>query len=105
MNEDFEGQADINRVLLRGHLKEAPTLRKTKKDAPVTNLLLIVKEENDQESWHDIVVWDALALDCVNKLTAGTRIKVVGRLENEKIPIEGKKITRPKIHALSIDLL
>lgn len=79
-----------NSVELIGNLTKDPELRFTPNGAPVANFGLAVNrrwqnrqtnEWEEQTSFFDIVCWRDLAENVAESLSRGTRVMVVGRLE------------------------
>lgn len=79
-----------NTVELIGNLTKDPELRFTPNGAPVANFGLAVNrrwqnrqtnEWEEQTSFFDIVCWRDLAENVAESLSRGTRVMVVGRLE------------------------
>ncbi len=98
-----------NTVELVGNLTRDPELRFTPNGAPVANFGLAVNrrwrnqqtnEWEEQTSFFDVVAWRDLAENVAESLTRGTRVMVVGRLEQRSWETqEGEKRSRVEVIA------
>ena len=98
-----------NTVELVGNLTRDPELRFTPNGAPVANFGLAVNrrwrnqqtnEWEEQTSFFDVVAWRDLAENVAESLTRGTRVMVVGRLEQRPWETqEGEKRSRVEVIA------
>ncbi|MEZ5237709.1 MAG: single-stranded DNA-binding protein [Microthrixaceae bacterium] len=98
-----------NTVELVGNLTRDPELRFTPSGAPVANFGLAVNrrwqnrqtnEWEEQTSFFDIVCWRDLAENVSESLTRGTRVIVVGRLEQRSWEgQEGEKRSKVEVIA------
>lgn len=98
-----------NTVELIGNLTKDPELRFTPNGAPVANFGLAVNrrwqnrqtnEWEEQTSFFDIVCWRDLAENVAESLSRGTRVMVVGRLEQRSWENqEGEKRSKVEVIA------
>jgi single-strand DNA-binding protein len=98
-----------NTVELIGNLTKDPELRFTPNGAPVANFGLAVNrrwqnrqtnEWEEQTSFFDIVCWRDLAENVAESLSRGTRVMVVGRLEQRSWENqEGEKRSKVEVVA------
>ena len=98
-----------NTVELVGNLTRDPELRFTPNGSPVANFGLAVNrrwrnqqsnEWEEQTSFFDIVCWRELAENVAESLTRGTRVMVVGRLEQRSWQTqEGDKRSKVEVVA------
>jgi single-strand DNA-binding protein len=98
-----------NTVELVGNLTRDPELRFTPNGAPVANFGLAVNrrwrnqqsnEWEEQTSFFDVVAWRDLAENVAESLQRGTRVIVVGRLEQRSWETqEGEKRSKVEVIA------
>jgi single-strand DNA-binding protein len=98
-----------NTVELVGNLTRDPELRFTPSGAPVANFGLAVNrrwrnqqsnEWEEQTSFFDVVAWRDLAENVAESLQRGTRVIVVGRLEQRSWETqEGEKRSKVEVIA------
>lgn len=81
----------INQVILLGFLGKDPEYKKLQSGHEVTTFSLAVDEsyrQNGQDvsktSWHNIVVWGAMAIHCSNYLSKGSQVFVMGKISHEQ---------------------
>ena len=77
----------FNLVVLTGRLTADPELRYTGNNTPVTSFSIAVNRrykagEESQADFINIVAWRALAENCNKYLTKGSKVCVVGSLQN-----------------------
>lgn len=82
----------LNKVMLIGHLGQAPKLDRTQSGTRVAQLSLATSkrwtangEKKERTEWHRIVVWNEKLIDVVEKyLEKGSKIYVEGELGTRK---------------------
>ena len=80
----------LNITILTGRLVEAPELRGTSNETPVTSFRIAVrrdytkKGDDDATDFFDVVAWRATAEFICNYFTKGSLIQIVGHFENRK---------------------
>lgn len=101
----------VNKVILSGKIVNQPTLRKTKKNVPVTNFTVRTVEKhknhntgvvNSKVNFHKVVCWGAIAETAVNKCEKDKFVLIEGELSNHKYkPNENdeKSITNTEVKA------
>lgn len=105
--------ANINTVTLVGNITRDPELTTTKGGTAVTELGLAVNrrwpdkdnagEWNEKTSFFDVVCWQTLGENVAQSLAKGTRVLVVGRLEQDRWENEeGEKRSKIRIIADSV---
>jgi single-strand DNA-binding protein len=87
-----------------GNLTADPELKFINSGVPVSNFTVAVNDAKDQPpSFIDVVAWRDLGEHVVNSLTKGTRVLVVGRLQQRTWQDkEGNKRSRIEVVAESI---
>jgi single-strand DNA-binding protein len=75
-----------NEVILVGNVGKDPEIRITKSGKAVTNISLatngsVDREGNQKVQWHDITLWERLAIVARDWVQGGTRLYVKGRIE------------------------
>ncbi len=100
--------ADLNSVLLMGHLTKDIEIRYTPKGNAVADIRLAVNHTykshegdlKEEVCFVDIVVWGRQAENCAQYLSKGRNVCVEGRLVQEQWETtEGEKRTRLKVRA------
>ena len=82
----------VNKVILIGHLGNAPEMRYTQSGQAVANFRIATNDKwtdkagqtQDRTEWHRIVVWGKLAELCNQYLTKGRQVFVEGRLQTRE---------------------
>ncbi|WP_170937392.1 MULTISPECIES: single-stranded DNA-binding protein [Rhodomicrobium] len=82
----------LNKVLLIGHLGQAPQLKQTSGGQPFAILSLATTERwrdkagnrHERTEWHRIVVWRENLLEFVERLKKGSKVWVEGSLASRR---------------------
>jgi len=97
---------DLNSILIEGNLTRDPELKYTPSGVAVctcsigTNRSYRKGDEWEKEaSFFDVVLWAKLAEHYSEKLIKGTRVRVIGRLKQERWETDGKMRSRVVIVA------
>ena len=102
---------NLNKVHLMGRLGNDPIMRMTQKGTKVTTFSLatqdFIKTKNENETtWHRIVVWGRTAEFCAKYLKKGAAIYVDGTMKVRKFEgDDGKMNYMHEIHTLKIQTL
>ena len=92
--------ANLNKVMLIGHLGRDPELRYTPSGRPVATFSLATNrswhsadgERHEETEWFNIVAWGSLAEICNQHLSKGQQVYIEGRLQTRRWDdAEGKK--------------
>lgn len=90
---------DLNSITLSGTLVRDPELRSTKGDKAVVSLRLASNGFKDETTFIDAVAWDKAAEIIAQYTSQGTRLTVIGRLQQEEWETkEGQKRTSYKVN-------
>ena len=96
----------MNKVILCGHVGQAPELRHTQGGKAVANFSMATNEGKDKPpTWHRIVVWDKLADNCAKFLEKGRQVLVEGRIQHSQYEKDGEKRTSTEIVAHAVQFL
>jgi single-strand DNA-binding protein len=101
----------MNLAIISGRLGQNPVVRETSNGTLVCNLSIAL--DNDYTSregvrvereptWVDIVVWGPQGEACAKFLKKGREITVEGSLETNKWEKEGKKFSKTRVKARSV---
>lgn len=78
----------INKVILIGHVGNAPEIRYTKEGTPVASFSLatheLQNEEKEHTEWHNIIVWGKLGGFVEQYIKKGQLVCIEGRLKTRK---------------------
>ena len=99
----------LNRVTLIGHLGNDPEMRFTAGGKPVTTFSMATSHRYQQDdqwqeetTWHNVVIWGALAERCNERLNKGQAAYVEGRLQNRSWEKDGVKHFRTDLVASQV---
>ena len=100
----------MNWVFLIGHLGREPELRTTKTGKAVCRFSLATRrygrDEPNTPNWHRIVTWERTAVNCAERLSQGSKVAVVGRVDTSSYTDpEGKKKWSTDIVASRVEFL
>ena len=101
----------MNKVVLIGRLTRDPELRYTGNNTPVASFSLAVNrnysnQQGEREAdFINIVVWRKQAENCSKYLNKGSKIAVVGSLQNRTYEVDGVKRYATDIVASEIEFL
>lgn len=96
----------INQVVLSGRLGRDPEMRYTTSGKAVVNFSIAVDRRGKDAGadWFTIQAWERLAELCGEYLTKGSKVTVVGRLQNREWEgKDGGKRTATEIVATDVD--
>jgi len=85
----------MNTIMIEGNLTKDIVLNKTSNDTVVGNNTLAVNQKNDEAMFIPITVWGKIAEEVSNHAPKGTRVLVVGELQQGSYIKDGEKITAP----------
>lgn len=81
----------INNASIQGNLGSTPVLRETGSGRPVLNFSIAndtIKYSGDRRQvttrWFDITLWDSLAVQNSKRLTKGSNVTIVGKLNDRR---------------------
>ena len=101
---------DLNTVMIEGNLTHDPELKYLSTGTAKCSLSLGVNrsfrqngEWKKEASFFDVVLWAKLAQYYAEKLTKGTRVRVIGSLKQERWQKDGKNYSRVLIIADRVD--
>jgi len=96
-----------NKVVFTGNLGKDPEMNYTRNGNAVTKFSLAVSQGKDKPTmWLNVECWKALAEQCYEKLAAGSRVEVEGRLAQDVWDgDDGKKRYVLKVVAQTVRLL
>ena len=96
-----------NKIVLSGNLTKAPELRTTNSDKSVATFSLAVKREYSEETdFFNIVVWGKQGENCGKYLDKGSKVLVVGRLQNRSYEAkDGSKRTVVEVVSEEVEFL
>lgn len=96
-----------NKAFLSGNLTKAPELRETPNGKSVATFSLAVKRDYSEETdFFNIVVWGKQAENCAKYLDKGSKVLVVGQLQNRSYEAkDGSKRTVTEINASEVEFL
>jgi len=105
--------ASLNKVLLIGNLVRDPEMKQTPSGSNVTNFCLAVNNKfkakdgsmKDDTVFIDVDVWGKQAGPCAEYLSKGSPALIEGRLKMDSWEQDGKKRTRIKCVAQSVQFL
>lgn len=102
----------LNRVLIIGNVGGEPRLTATNSGTPVCSFSVATNrswrprgstEKREETEWHYVVAFAGLAERCSQILTRGTKVFVIGRLQNREFTEPtGEKIRKTEIVASEI---
>lgn len=97
----------MNKTILSGNLTKAPELRETPNGKSVATFSLAVKRDyGDETDFFNIVVWGKNGENCAKYLDKGSKVLVVGQLQNRSYEAkDGSKRTVTEIQANEIEFL
>lgn len=92
---------DLNSTLVEGHLTADPELSYTPKGTAVCRFAIAVNRKyrtnetlQEEVSFIDVETWSRAAEACSNHLGKGRKVRVVGRIKQERWQQEGHKRSR-----------
>lgn len=96
-----------NKIVLSGNLVKAPELRETSNGKSVATFSLAVKRDYSEETdFFNIIVWGKQAENCAKYLDKGSKVLVVGQLQNKSYEAkDGSKRTVTEINASEVEFL
>lgn len=96
-----------NKAFLSGNLVKAPELRETPNGKSVATFSLAVKRDyGDETDFFNIVVWGKNGENCAKYLDKGSKVLVVGQLQNRSYTAnDGSKRTVMEINASEVEFL
>lgn len=96
-----------NKIVLSGNLTKAPELRETPNGKSVATFSLAVKRDyGDETDFFNIVVWGKNGENCAKYLDKGSKVLVVGQLQNRSYEAkDGSKRTVTEINASEVEFL
>lgn len=82
----------LNKIMLIGNLGREPEMNYTPSGKPVAKFSLAVNrrtksaagERQEETTWFNVVVWDALAETCQKFLRKGSKVYIEGRITSRK---------------------
>jgi len=98
----------MNKVILIGNLTAEPELKETTSGKKVCHFSVAVSEgfgDNKVTNYFRINVWNKQGENCADYLTKGSKVGIVGRLENRSYEKDGKKNTITEISAIEVEFL
>jgi single-strand DNA-binding protein len=101
----------MNLVVISGNITKDPELRYTASGTPVATMTLAVKrpfaKENDEKKadFFPIIVWKKPAENCANYLHKGSKINVVGRLQERSYDSNGQTKYVTEVIAENVEFL
>jgi len=96
----------VNSVVLIGRLTSNPTSHAGEKHESATFRLAVPRPGSDAADFIDLVTFDKLAATCVEWLTKGREVAVVGKLRlNEWTTPDGERRSRVQVVADAVDFL
>ena len=97
----------MNKTILCGNLTKAPELRETPNGKSVATFSLAVKRDYGEETdFFNIVVWGKNGENCAKYLDKGSKVLVVGQLQNRSYEAkDGSKRTVTEINASEVEFL
>jgi single-strand DNA-binding protein len=97
----------MNKVILCGHVGQAPELRQTQAGKSVANFSIATNDggKDKPPTWHRIVVWEKLAENCAKYLEKGRQVLIDGRIQVSQYEKDGEKRTSVEIVAFSVQFL
>lgn len=72
----------INKVCLIGNLCKSPTLRITPSGKDICDLLIAVNRKSPNTDYLPVIVWGKDAVSCSEKLTTGSLVAVIGKIQS-----------------------
>lgn len=96
-----------NKAFLSGNLTKAPELRETPNGKSVATFSLAVKRDYSEETdFFNIVVWGKQAENCAKYLDKGSKVLVVGQLQNRSYEAkDGSKRSVTEVICDSVEFL
>lgn len=96
-----------NKTFLSGNLTKDPELRSTSTGKSVATFSVAVKREyGDETDFFNIVVWGKNGENCAKYLQKGSKVLVVGQLQNRSYEAkDGSKRTVTEINASEVEFL
>jgi single-strand DNA-binding protein len=101
----------MNKVYLIGNLTRDPELSETSSNVPFCRFAIAVNrpfansEGNREVDYFNIIVWRGLAENCGRFLKKGSKVAVVGSIQNRTYEVEGAKRTATDIVASEVEFL
>lgn len=97
----------MNKFFCTGNLTKAPELRQTPNGKSVATFSLAVKRDYGEETdFFNIVVWGVQAENCHKYLDKGSKVGIVGQLQNRSYEAkDGSKRTITEINASEVEFL
>ena len=101
-----EDMIDRNEVLLQGNICQHPVYRVTPKGREITNLLLAVPRDGQQNDYIPLIVWGNNARTA-GKLLCGDRLSIHGRIQSReyKKQLEDSRIETRTTYEVSVSHL
>lgn len=96
----------LAKAILIGRLGKDPEERHTKDGKIVANFSLATNQMKDVTEWHNIIVWEKLAENCMKYLSKGKMAYIEGRITSRKwTNKQGQEVTSQEVVAMDVKFL